>query len=317
MGREPAVRTGLVTQDDWRTCADPEPLLHFLRDRGSIRKWRLFAVACCLRIGPLITDERSRRAVEVAARHADGAATEEELEAARSAAQQAQDEAKDAEYAAEAEANFSTTPGYAAVCCRLYAAAAARSAVGRDPRMTDAERGTFEADYWQPSQVRAVHAVSDSTFASFDSDQGDSWWEEARRAAEAVSAAELGAHCELLRDLFGEYLGPPGREGAWLPSGSVMVRPPLTQTEQWCLLPTPRSLILRPEWLAWQNGTIPRLAEAIYAEEAFDRLPFLADALEEAGCTDTDILDHCRAGGVHFRGCWVVDLLRGNSEGAG
>jgi hypothetical protein len=54
-----------------------------------------------------------------------------------------------------------------------------------------------------------------------------------------------------------------------------------------------------------------RLAESIYEDRAFDRLPILADALEEAGCTDTDILDHCREPGPHVRGCWVVDLLLG------
>jgi hypothetical protein len=37
----------------------------------------------------------------------------------------------------------------------------------------------------------------------------------------------------------------------------------------------------------------------------------VADALDEAGCTEADILEHCRSGGEHFRGCWVVDLLLG------
>lgn len=53
------------------------------------------------------------------------------------------------------------------------------------------------------------------------------------------------------------------------------------------------------------------LAQAIYDERAFDRLPVLADGLEEAGCTDADILAHCRGPGPHVRGCWVVDLLLG------
>jgi hypothetical protein len=41
------------------------------------------------------------------------------------------------------------------------------------------------------------------------------------------------------------------------------------------------------------------------------RLAVLADALEEAGCTDAAILAHCRGGGEPARGCWVVDLLTG------
>jgi hypothetical protein len=53
------------------------------------------------------------------------------------------------------------------------------------------------------------------------------------------------------------------------------------------------------------------LAQAIYDDRAFDRLPILADALEEAGCDTADILAHCRGPGPHVRGCWVVDLILG------
>jgi hypothetical protein len=63
-------------------------------------------------------------------------------------------------------------------------------------------------------------------------------------------------------------------------------------------------------WLTWRQGTIPRLAQTIDAERAFDRMPILADALEDAGCTDADILAHCRQPGPHTRGCWVLDLVR-------
>ncbi len=59
--------------------------------------------------------------------------------------------------------------------------------------------------------------------------------------------------------------------------------------------------------------TVVGLAEAIYADRAFDRLPILADALEEAGCDNADILSHCRGDGPHVRGCWVVDLVLGKS----
>jgi len=68
---------------------------------------------------------------------------------------------------------------------------------------------------------------------------------------------------------------------------------------------------LNPAWLSWNDGTIRRLAEGIYADRAFDRLPILADALEEAGCDNADMLAHCRSEGPHVRGCWVVDLLLG------
>jgi hypothetical protein len=61
----------------------------------------------------------------------------------------------------------------------------------------------------------------------------------------------------------------------------------------------------------WRFSSVQQLARVIYEDRAFDRLPILADALEEAGCTNPDILDHCRGPGPHVRGCWVVDLILG------
>jgi len=68
-----------------------------------------------------------------------------------------------------------------------------------------------------------------------------------------------------------------------------------------------------PDWLTWNGGTVPKLAQGIYDEVRFQDLPVLADALEEAGCTYAAILDHCRQSGGHARGCWAVDLLLGKS----
>jgi hypothetical protein len=68
---------------------------------------------------------------------------------------------------------------------------------------------------------------------------------------------------------------------------------------------------LNPAWLAWEGGTVPKLAASIYEERAFDRLPILADALEEAGCDAAELLTHLRGPGPHVRGCWAVDLLLG------
>jgi hypothetical protein len=64
---------------------------------------------------------------------------------------------------------------------------------------------------------------------------------------------------------------------------------------------------------SWRTFTVKHLAEAIYDDRAFDRMPILADALEDAGCTNQEVLAHCRGGGEHVRGCWVVDLLLGKS----
>jgi hypothetical protein len=62
-------------------------------------------------------------------------------------------------------------------------------------------------------------------------------------------------------------------------------------------------------WLNWNSGTVRRLAETIQQEHSFDRLPVLADALDEAGCANEDILTHCRQSANHDRTCWVVELI--------
>ena len=72
-----------------------------------------------------------------------------------------------------------------------------------------------------------------------------------------------------------------------------------------------RPVAIEHGWLTWNDGTIPKIAQAIYDDRAFDRLLVLADALEEAGCTNADLLNHCREPGPHVRGCWVVDLVLG------
>jgi serine/threonine protein kinase len=66
---------------------------------------------------------------------------------------------------------------------------------------------------------------------------------------------------------------------------------------------------LDPAWLRWNGGCVAKLARAITDEGRFADLPVLADALEEAGCTDGQILAHCRKGGQHAGGCWVLDLI--------
>jgi hypothetical protein len=92
---------------------------------------------------------------------------------------------------------------------------------------------------------------------------------------EAISEPEERAQCDLVRDIFGNPFRPVTLDPAWL---------------------TPK---------------VKTLAQAIYNNRAFERLPELADALAEAGCSNPDILSHCRGPGPHVRGCWVVDLVLG------
>jgi hypothetical protein len=71
-----------------------------------------------------------------------------------------------------------------------------------------------------------------------------------------------------------------------------------------------RPVIIESRWL---TTNVINLAHTIYDGRAFDYLPILADALEEAGCTDADILTHCCQPGEHVRGCWVVDVISGKN----
>jgi hypothetical protein len=69
-----------------------------------------------------------------------------------------------------------------------------------------------------------------------------------------------------------------------------------------------RPVAVDPSWL---TPAVTSLARGIYDERAPGRMPALADALERAGCDNADVSGHCRDGGEHARGCWVVDLALG------
>jgi hypothetical protein len=97
-------------------------------------------------------------------------------------------------------------------------------------------------------------------------------------------AYELANQCSLLREIFGNPFRPLTLNNSWL---------------------TP---------------TVTSLAQGIYDERQLpsghldnQRMGILADALEENGCDNTDILNHCRQPGEHVRGCWVLDLLLGKN----
>jgi hypothetical protein len=72
--------------------------------------------------------------------------------------------------------------------------------------------------------------------------------------------------------------------------------------------------------MAWEDGTVVKIAHAAYEQCSLPsghldnaRLAVLADALEDAGCRDADILGHLRGPGLHVRGCWPLDLVLGRS----
>ena len=118
--------------------------------------------------------------------------------------------------------------------------------------------------------------------AQWWNERGGEGWPAPRQKVEALQ-------CGLLRDIFGTLPFRP-------------LRP------------------IDPAWMRWNGGTIIGLAWAAFQERHLPsglldnaRLAVLADALEEAGGTEGDILGHLRGPGPHVRGCWLVDLFLGKS----
>lgn len=104
--------------------------------------------------------------------------------------------------------------------------------------------------------------------------------------------------------LLEKWADPPGNFDGRLPEAASVIRCVFGNPFQ------PRPPL--PDAIRhWQHGLPSNLAAAIYTERAWDRLPILADLLEEAGCADAAVLGHLRGPGPHCRGCWCVDLVLG------
>jgi hypothetical protein len=201
-------------------------MLDYLRQQNaSLRKLRLFSCARCRLFWHLLTDERSRTAVEVGEQYADGRATVEVLRAASAGAWGA----------AELGPNAQTPSAWVAVGVASEC----------DPP---------GESFWD---------------VAWDFYNGSSPMEVA--AMDAAAEAEVA----LLRDIFTNPFRPPQCDPGW------------------------------------RTSTVLALAGSIYDDRAFDCLPILADALEDAGCGDAEILDHLRGPGPHVRGCWALDLVLG------
>ncbi|QEL13870.1 hypothetical protein [Limnoglobus roseus] len=87
-------------------------------------------------------------------------------------------------------------------------------------------------------------------------------------------------------------------------------------TEEQCQRSILTDIIPFPEYnvdldSSWFSSTAVAIAQGIYDDKSFDRLPILADALQDAGCEDENILNHLRSDGSHVRGCWALDLVLG------
>jgi hypothetical protein len=239
-----------MDEQQWLSCTDPTPMLEFLRGKASDRKLRLFAVACCRRVSHMLTDNESRRAIEVAEMFSDGLVDARKRLAAYKAAM-----------IASGRARLSDAPG------NNEAASAAAEAL--TPKQGMVAWGAGRVCYYalEATYSWTYYKTATADRAAFD-------------AGNKAKYAERVVQAGLVLDVFGNLFRP---------------------------------VTLDPGWLAWKGCTIPKLAQAIYNERAFDRLPVLADALEEAGCADPDILAHCRGPGPHVRGCWVVDAILGKT----
>jgi len=93
----------------------------------------------------------------------------------------------------------------------------------------------------------------------------------------------------------------------WFPDDAVSVRHADLLRE---LFGNPfQSYSIDPEWLQRNDGLALKIARQLYEKRAFNELPILADALEEAGCTLAPLLEHLRDPKPHQRGCWALNLL--------
>jgi hypothetical protein len=243
-----------MTEDQWRTCTDPTPMLEFVRGRASDRKLRLFGCACCRRIWSHLAEKRGRWLVEVSERYADGRVTRERRERLERAWHKADDAFQGIHLSGGGDVDQNP----------------AQAVLGLGPDLA-VEEVTEMAAATLGAVARGE--VYDRIWRTPGKEHDDRWAEdEAVRTAAAVAEGRVQA--DLLRDI----VAPFGRA-------------------------TPA-----PSWL---TSTVVALATGIYDERAFGRLPILADALQDAGCTNEDVLNHLRDPGEHARGCWVLDLLLG------
>jgi hypothetical protein len=274
-----------MPEAEWLAATEPGPMLAALWGRASDRKVKLFACACCRRIRHLLADGRSRVAVEAGERFADGQAGLGEVNAAADAAEQAAvDLEPDPEPVAGGITSSKSVRRQASNPARAARAAWLAAWVGNrspgynpdsDPALAaaDAAGDCAAALGWG-----AARPMEDAAREAVGRGAREEGWETLRQAVEARDAArsaEQLAQADLVRDIFGYPFRPVTVDPSWLTSAAV------------------------------------GLARCIYEDRASDELPILADALEDAGCTDRAILDHCRGPGPHVRGCWVVDLLLG------
>jgi hypothetical protein len=263
-----------VDEREWLTCPDAGRLLDGVDAGASRRKLRLAAAAFCRGVWHLLPGDASRRAVEAAERWADG-----ELEGGPEEVRQAAEREGQAA-AAASEARF---PNSGTLLGLMELAVAGK--------FTRQQMAWYDAI---PKETDDAGRPSHSTPRGPD-----------HAAGVAAGAAVAALHRETnwaARDALRR-----AQEAAWDALDSDV--PPALADRVRCLFANPfRSAPFSP---SWRTAEVLRLAGAIYAERAFDRLPILADLLEEAGTTDAALLAHLRGPGPHTLGCHALDAALG------
>jgi hypothetical protein len=261
----------------WNNCADLQKMLSFLEEKWSERKSRLFLCACCRRIRRLLSSRPCGNALDVLERYAEGVASAKELMAAHRTASGAGRKARELLGSQELVAPLATY-------------GSARRAAWATYEQTLAQRWAAEAI----AQATLVKVTAEST----------------REAAKCAQSAAVLA--DMVRQKAAGVLNPNPRIVHLRVFNKAHRSEELVQCDLLRDIFKPfASTAVDPAWHSWNGGTIVVLAQFIYDERAFDRLPILADALEESGCANQDVLVHCRHPGEHVRGCWAIDLILG------
>jgi hypothetical protein len=267
-----------MTEADWLAATELKPTLAVLSGKATERKCRLLEIACLRTLfWHLLTDTRSRTALEVADRHADGAATPDEVERAYGEASAAFEEMRRRYFPVHGGAPRSFSGGPVSAAQHV------------SHLLIDWTGGRFHPyrsvanAHWSLTAAYPLpeYPPADET----DDEEDDEAYDEAREAGFAIMHAAEPLVCRMVREVFGNPFRP---------------------------------VALDPSWLTWSDSTVRKLAEAAYNERQLpegtldpSRLALLADALEDAGCTEAHLLHHLRSPGPHCRGCWAADLVLG------
>jgi hypothetical protein len=263
-----------MTETEWLTCKVAHLMLETLRDNVSERKLRLFAVASCVRVWNLFPDERSRNAIQIAELFADDRATGDNLREARAAAEEAQRAVPRPQRSGYCY--WGNTSAEAALACvATEAIPPADRPAPQHNYFTTAAGAAANAKaahhLWSIEEAEPLDLIPDD--GSYDNAR-DQREEEFQTLWDEIRRVEWAAQAELLREIFGNVF---------------------------------RSVAFSPEW---RTDTAVSLGQQMYEARDFGALPILADALQDAGCDNDDILSHCRDSSItHVRGCWVVDLV--------